>query len=205
MSHQTPKIIEAPLAEPITVEEARSHLEAPAYNDSDVDPVDDTMIEGWLAAAREHCESFLGLSLSTRTLEIALDVFPTAKDIGGLAIDLPMGPVRDVLSVSWGDGSDEEMANDAFILDSYRRPNQLKPIDITWPVIVSATNAVKVRYLAGYGVDSDGGEPLPKAIRAAILLMLGHLYEHRGDEGDAVLPPAVQNLLRPLRVRLGMA
>ena len=73
----TPKVIAGATVEPLTVAECRAHLEAQAYEDSDVDPIDDAMIDGWLAAAREHCENFLGLSLATRTLEIALDSFPT--------------------------------------------------------------------------------------------------------------------------------
>ncbi len=72
----TPKVIVAPTEEPITVAEARAHLEAPSYGDSDVDPIDDDMIEVFIGAAREYCEGYLGLSLTTRTLEVALDEFP---------------------------------------------------------------------------------------------------------------------------------
>ena len=62
--------------------------------------------------------------------------------------------------------------------------------------------------LAGYGADSDGGEALPKVIRAAMLLVIGHLYEHRSENTEVALqslPLGVGALLRPRRVRLGMA
>ena len=52
--------------EPITLEEARAHLEAQAYGDTDVDLLDDTMILGWLKAAREYAEQFTGLELASR-------------------------------------------------------------------------------------------------------------------------------------------
>jgi uncharacterized phiE125 gp8 family phage protein len=224
---RTPKVIFAPVAEPVTLAEARAHLEAQAYEDSDVDPIDDAMIEAWITAAREYCEQFLGLALATQVLEIALDSFPTSTDLDGVAIDLPMGPVREIIQVMvpppeieytsddvdsdsaadepiWADG---EVNPDLYVLDNYRRPNQIKPV-ASWPVITAASNAVKIRYLAGYGVDSDGGEALPKAIRAALLLMLGHLYAHResvSPDSLMAIPLGVESLLRPHRVRLGMA
>lgn len=216
------KVIAGPTEEPISIDEARSHLEAPAYEDSDVDPIDDTMIEGWLGAARELCEQFLGLSLATQTLEYALDGFPTVELNGSTAIDLPMGPVREILQVMTpavegftsddvdSDSSvdspvyaDGELNPDQYSLDDYSKPHRLVPVS-GWPAITASTNAIKIRYIAGYAADSDGGDVMPRAARAAILVTLAHLYAHRGDE-DVDLPPAAESLLRPLRVRLGMA
>lgn len=209
-----PLVIVAPLEEPISIDEARAHIEAQRYDDSDVDPIDDAMIEGWIGAAREHCENFLGLSLSTRTLEIALDSFPVVgsrcygRSAASIGVDLPMGPVREVVSVIWGEESDEELAAADFVLDLYQLPNRIMPVAASWPSITAATNAVKIRYVAGYGVDSDGGEQIPRAIRAAMLLLVGHMYAHREDASEASLasiPNGAMALLRPLRVRLGMA
>jgi len=222
MVARTPKVIVAPTEEPITVEEARAHLEAPAYEDSDVDPIDDTMIEGWLGAAREMCEQFLGLSLAPQTLEIALDSFPTMTADGFTWIELPMGPVQEIVEIMTpaADGfdtddvdsdagagepiyADGQVNPDVYALDNYIAPARVVPVPSTsaWPVITASTNAVKVRYVAGYG---DGGLPLPRSVRAAILVVLAHLYANRGDEA-VDLPPTAEALLRPLRVRMGMA
>lgn len=227
MTHRTPKVIVEPDEEPITIAEARAHLEAQAYEDSDVDPIDDAMIMGFVAAAREFCEDFTGLSFAPKTLEIALDSFPTVAIDGSLAIDLPGGPVREIVQVMvtppedgyssddvdsdstadlevWADG---QVNPDQYVLDNYRAPAQVKPVT-TWPALTAAPNALKVRYLAGYGDDSDGAETLPKVLRAALLLVLAHLYEHRSANTEtalASLPLGVHALLRPRRVRLGMA
>lgn len=203
MTARRPKVITAPDVEPITVDEARAHIEAPRYADSEIDPVDDAKLEGWITTAREHCEDFLGLSLAVRTLEIALDEFPD----DGAAIVLPMGPVIDVLSVSWGDESDDEMDADEYVLDDYSVPHCLKPVT-AWPSVTSAPNTVKIRYLAGYGETTDGADPLPAVFRSAMLLVIGHLYENRSESTEKAmssLPLGVQALLRPRRVRLGMA
>jgi len=204
MTQRRPKIITAPDVEPITVDEARAHIEAPRYADSEIDPVDDAKIEGWITTAREHCEAFLGLSLAVRVLEIALDEFPA----WGAAIELPMGPVIDVVRVSWGDGSDDELDDADFVLDDYTLPAELKPVATAWPTVTAATNALKVRYLAGYGDESDGADPLPATFKSAMLLLIGHLYEQRSETTEKAmqsLPLGVSALLRPHRVRLGMA
>lgn len=219
--HLRPIVIAAPIAEPVTIEEARAHLEAQPYEDSDVDPIDDEMIEGWVAAAREFCEDFTGLSFSTRTLEIALDTFPDG------AIELPGGPVREVYEVmtppAASDYTSDDVDSDAqagadiyadgqlnpslYELDVYRQPARLTAAT-AWPAVTPATNAVRIRYLAGYGVDSDGGEELPKVLRAAMLLVLGHLYANREETTEKALqsiPMGAISLMRRRRVLLGMA
>ena len=203
------KVIEDVTSEPLTLAECRLHLRVDASEDSDggTHP-DDSLITALLTASREVCEAFTGLSFARKTLEIAIDVFPLSTDPGGLPIELPFGPVLDVQSISWGDASDDEMAAVDYTLDDYRLPNRVYPVATEWPTVTAATNLIKIRYLAGYGVDSDGGTALPYAARAAMLLVLGHLYENREDTVDKQmfeLPYGAQALLRPLRVRLGMA
>lgn len=210
---RTPRTIEPPAAEPLTLAECRTHLRVAAYEDDDSHP-DDALIMALQAAAREHCENFLGLSLSTRTLEIALDAFPTVAADGSTAIELPMGPVREVVYILAGEPASDSDSDAVFdidpadyLLDDYRKPERIVPVS-AWPNVAAGTNSIKVRYLAGYGVDSDGGEALPAALRAALLLVLGHLYEHREDSTEAALaslPLGAEALMRPLRVRLGMA
>lgn len=198
------KIITPVAEEPLSIDECRTHLEAQPYNDSSLDGADDAMILAFLSAAREHCENFLGLSLAPRTLEIALDEFPAAPQC--LGIELPFGPVRAIVSFMQDDTSDGAVSD--YVLDDYRLPARLLPSGDTWPTVTAETNRIKVRYIAGYGVDSTAEFPLPYAARAAMLLMLGHLYAHREDTTEKALasvPNGVEALLRPLRVRLGMA
>lgn len=209
----TPKVIVPADEEPISIEQCRAHLEAPIYGDTDVDDIDDIMILAWLGAAREHCENFLGLSLSPRTLEIALDSFPTTTIDGRTWVELPMGPVTEIVSVSVGEPSDDtdaeefELAADTYVLDDYKVPARLVTVS-GWPSITTATNAIKVRYIAGYEIDTDGVSSMPKSIRAAMLLILGHLYANREDSTEKSMqsiPNGAEALMRPLRVLLGMA
>lgn len=206
MTYRIPKVIVGPDEEPITLDEARAHLRVDDPEESDA--IETDMLLMWMAAAREYCEEFTGLSFALRTLEIALDEFPTSTDVAGLGIELPMGPVVSVLAVNWGDESDEDLAAADFVLDTYSAQHRLMPAATAWPSVTADTNKVKVRYLAGYGDSSDSAGPIPRRAKAAILLVLGHLYRNREAttaEALSTLPLGVQSLLRPLRVRLGMA
>jgi uncharacterized phiE125 gp8 family phage protein len=199
-----PKIVVQPTAEPLTIEECRAHLNIQPY-EIDSDGVgshpDDMMIMAMQSAAREHCENFLGRSLVPKTYEIAMDEFPDG------AIELPMPPLVVVESVTAGEDSDGLIDSDLYVVDGYSEPARVVPVT-DWPTVTASTNNVRIRYTAGYGEDSDGNPPLPYAIRAALLLMLGHLYEQRSDTADKMVfsvPNGVEAMLRPLRVRLGMA
>lgn len=210
-----PKVIAPPEVEPLTIDECRQHLNVTPYtidSDGNATHPDDALIMAMQGAAREHCEAFLGMSLAMRTLEIALDRFPSQTLDCTIAVVLPLGPVLEILSVTVGEpGSDSgassgTLAPDAYVLDDYSVPARLLPVG-TWPA-TTGTNAIKVRYLAGYGVDSDGGVILPRVLRSALLLVLGHLYANREDDTEkalATLPLGAEALMRPLRVRLGMA
>ena len=71
----------------------------------------------------------------------------------------------------------------------------------TWPSItLREINAVCVTYVAGYGAT---GTSTPAAVRQAILLLVGHFYEHRESVTDKQLinvPTAVDSLLSLDRV-----
>lgn len=202
------KIITEPSVEPISLEEARTHLGLVAYT-TDGHP-HDAMVEGMISGARTWAEEWSGLSLAVKTYELALDSFPEENEI-----ELEMAPVFDIESVTYVDENLDVQTIDAsdYVLDSYQRPAWVLPaIEFDWPATAAVINAVKIRYRAGFVPVMDTDEPdallLPGAIKAAMLLLLGDLYENRGQViagATSELPIGVQSLLRPYRVRLGMA
>ena len=218
----TPIVIVEPVAEPLTLDECRQHLrvDATEADDSDSDLIgqhpDDALIMSMQSAAREYVENFTGLSLTTRTLELALDQFPSDSVDGTTEIILPCGPVQSIVSIATGEPTSDTDALDfnldaaTYALDLYRNPQKVVPVS-SWPSVITATNTIKVRYIAGYAVQTDltdTGRPLPASLRAAVLLVLGHLYEHREENAESALtslPLGAEALMRPLRVRLGMA
>lgn len=201
--------------EPISVEEARAHCEAIRYGESDVDPLDDEKFEAWITAAREYCEDFLGLALVPKEIEWAYDSFPAGRCGLGVAprdtaLDFPVWPVRGLVFVGTGDPQTTdftELDSEGYVLDDFGFPPNVRAVG-SWPSLTASPNNVRVRALVGFGADSDGGEPVPKVIRQAMLLMVGHFYANREDSIDVALqsiPNGAMDLMRPRRVRKGMA
>lgn len=174
---------------------------------------DDALLLGYLDAATAFAEKFTGRTLSIKTLEFALDEFPVGCDPTEWppAIEIPGPPLIEVLSFTYSDDSDGELEADVdYVVDDYGDKAALRPVS-SWPSLTASTpNRIKCRYRAGYQSEEDpdsDAQPLPGDIRAAILLIINHLYDSRALAGDAFqnLPGAVEALLRPNRVLLGMA
>jgi uncharacterized phiE125 gp8 family phage protein len=189
----TLKLITAPAAEPVTLEQAKLHLRVDHSSD-------DTLITALITAAREGAEHITGRSLITQTWERVLDAFPAVE------IELGRPPVASIVSVTYIDGAGTEQTLDAadYTLDSTTPPGWLLPsatLDV-WPITDDVANAVRVRFTAGYGAD---GTAVPSGITAWMLLRIGTLYKMREEivAGVSVadLPGGyAERLLDPYRI-----
>lgn len=199
----TMKVVTPPSAEPITLAEARLHLRVTPDDDSPPWHPDDTLIMAQVAAAREWCENHTKRALALQTVEVVLDEFPAS------AIQLPMSPIHSITWLKYVDtaGAEQTLSTTLYALDNYQEPGWVVPaVGTTWPATQAVINAVTVRYLAGYDAMYV---PLPAAIRAAMLLLLGNWYENREavviGTIQSELSFAVEALLLPYRLRLSMA
>lgn len=184
------KII-APPSALLTLEELRLHLKLDTTFGVHED---DTLVAELLTAAHEYAEHYTSRSFGQQTLELALDAFPSGP------IQLPRGPVTSIVSVTYVDTQQATIVLDgaSYSLDDYLMPAWLAPAYSTdWPEALDVPNAVKVRYTAG-------ASTLPSAVRAALLLLVGHLYENRQavSSGAALtkVPLGVEALLDTQRV-----
>jgi uncharacterized phiE125 gp8 family phage protein len=176
---------------------------------------DDALLLGYLDASTDHAEKFTGRALLLRTFEFALDQFPhrtraaSWEPWGRLqpGIEIPYPPLVEILSLTFTDDSDGELdAGTDYTVDDYGDKAVLRPVD-TWPTMTAEANRVRVRYRAGYQGEEEpdtDAEPLPGAIRAAVLLMVQDLHQNRGTVSEDCIR-GVEALLRPWRVLLGMA
>lgn len=204
------RVVSAADEEPITLTEARKHLRIPTYG-SPPSSDEDIWLKPMIGAAREYCEHLLGASIGQQTLEISLTAFPTS------ALALPFGPVNSIVSITYLDSDNEEQTVDAddYLVNTFVDPHALTlAYGATWPTALDFANSVKIRYTVGYALPGDSPQtpnPLPKAIRAAMLLVLGHLYENREStiaEPSITMqevPMGVVALLERYRVRMSMA
>ena len=187
------RLITPPSAEPITLTEAKQHLRV-THTD------DDAMIAIYLQAARQHIDGrdgWLGRAIMTQTWELSLDCFP----LDG-TIRLPFPPLQSVTSVKYDDsiGDEQTLAPDAYSVDAESQPGWVVMNAGGWPATFAGINAARIRFVAGYGTAAE----VPASIKAALLLMLGTLYENRSEvvigQTAVVMPFAAQVLLRPFQV-----
>ena len=188
------KLITAPAAEPVSTSEAKSHLRVDTT-------ADDTYIGTLITVARQNVESHLRRALISQTWEVVLDAFPAG------VIRLPKPPLAWVTSIKYTDdeGNESTYSSANYVVDTDTEPGRVVlKSGQTWPAVtLAAANGVRVRYVAGYGA---AGSNVPQAIRQAILLVIGSLYENREDvlvaQGVSigVLPFGVVALLAPYRI-----
>jgi len=214
------RVITEPTDEPITLEEAKAHLNIPATVTDQ-----DAYIGALIVAARTVVENECERAMITQTFELTLDVFDESANVyQGLtlplgsrvrAIWLPMPPLISLRSVTYLDGAGDTITlhdsvgspqvEDLLVVvpSSKYLPAQIAPVAGTaWPSVLDQPGAVTISYTAGYGSD---GSSVPMPIRQAMLLAIGHFYEHRESVSEvtnlAELPQGVQFLLAPYKVR----
>ena len=195
------KEITAPTSEPISLEEARLHLRLDTSGSPPSHP-DDSLVSTLITAVRQNAEEYTGLKVASGTFEVRADSFDD------LEISLQTWPVTSVTSVSYVDFDDQTQTLDSskYTLDVYTRPARLKPTaaQSTFP----AAKEVTIRFTAGFtDGQSPNPYPLPKQVKAAMLLMLGHLYDNREAVSDIQSyerPLGVTYLLNPYRIKMGL-
>jgi uncharacterized phiE125 gp8 family phage protein len=168
----------------VSWEEAQLHL----HLDGDDEQ---TLVEGLVAAATEWIDGptgWLGRSLGVQDLEVRFAALACSRLI------LPYGPVTNVTSIKYLDNSGIEQgysdSNYTVLSDGSISLNA----GASWPATYTDPEAIRIAYSAGYA-------EVPKAIRAAILLMVGFLFENReASPEQALTSGAVEALLSPYRV-----
>lgn len=191
------KEITAPTSEPISMELARLHLRLDTSGSPPSHP-DDQIVSSLITAARQSAEDYTGMKIASGTFEMRDDSFGTEVNLG-------TWPVTAINSVSYVDleGASHTLDASEYQLDMFSRPARLKPT-ATFP----AANEITVEFEAGYtDGESPNNWPMPQTIQAAMLLMIGHLYDNRETVSDTQSyerPMGSTYLLTPYRINLGM-
>lgn len=162
-------LITEPAAEPITLTEAKLNLRVDHSTDDD-------LITELIVAARQKAEHLTGRALITQTWQRSLDAFPP------LGLELGKAPAVSITSVTYTNtaGTDVVMDSADYTLDSTtdeQRGWLLPSATLSaWPSTYDTVNAVRVRFVAGYGAS---GASVPAAIRRFMHLEIGTMYKMR--------------------------
>ncbi len=156
-----------PAIEPVTLEEAKAYLRVDLSDD-------DSLIAGLIQTAREYAESFQNRALCTQTWELWLDSWPSEDYI---KIALP--PLQSITSIKYYDTVNTEaiMPEADYLVDVISEPGRVAlGYSQSWPTAALRTiNGICITFDAGYGDRAN----VPYLVRQAMLLLIGHWYEHR--------------------------
>lgn len=182
------KLITPPAAEPVSLDDLKLDLGI-SWADQDA------RLAALIASAREACEHELGRALITQTWELVLDAFPAG-------IRLPYPPCQSVESVKYldADGVLQTLSAPSYQLDSHSEPAWLVPAwGYAWPATRPEPNAVRVRFVAGFG---DAAADVPANICAWIRLQAAHFYHNAAAASDLplIMTPYTNRLLDRHRI-----
>lgn len=178
--------------EPVTLVEAKAHLRV------DVDAEDD-LITALITAARQMVEQITRRALLSQDWELRLEAFPADT-----VIELPCPPLQSVSALTYIDGDNVSHTVEAstYQVDTGSTPGRLALVaGASWPGdTLRSLGGVQIAFTAGW----TSAEAVPLPIRAALLLLVGHLYENREAVTDTrvlqTTPLAFEYLLWPWRV-----
>jgi uncharacterized phiE125 gp8 family phage protein len=193
------KIIVPPATYPVSLYEAKKHVNAYDFDD------DDELLNLYIRAATLNAENFTGRAFIDQTVDFYIDGFPAGKNY----IELSKPPLIEFGGVFYSESATEsEWDASSYLIDSAsQKARVILSNGVSWPITTSVPNSVRMRYRAGYVADAEASPlvaAVPEDIKAAILLMVGTLYAQRETVviGQSVseLPWSAEMILRPHRI-----
>lgn len=178
-------LVTPPAKRPVAIGEIKSH--ALVSHDRD-----DPLIYAWIGAAVEEAQHETSRQLITATYDEYFDRWPQCADARGeRALKLFWNPVQSVTSVKYLDTAGAlqtlDPANYRVDTVSARARVVIKP-DASLPSLADQSQAVVIRYVAGYGTEPDH---VPEKIRQWIILNVATRSEFReafAERAPAELP-----------------
>lgn len=183
-------IIVEPASEPVTTDEAKTHCRI-IGND------EDTYLDNLISAARQILEIATNRAFITQTLKLVLDSFPCSR-----VIELEKPNLISVTHIKYYDtnGTQQTLDDDLYQVDVVSSPGRIILNDgEIYPTTWNNGNAVEIQYVAGFGSSSV----VPKTIKQALLLLVGHWYSNREAALQVTLgdiPKGVDYLIMPYKV-----
>jgi uncharacterized phiE125 gp8 family phage protein len=197
------KLITPPDAFPVTLEEVKAQL---SIEDTDWDDMLMSMIQAATESFDGPYGDLCGRALMPQTWDYYRDNFPSVTSdnaTGGIRIPLP--PLIEVESVNYVDPDTQlevALATSEYEVDAIGTPyGWVMPVVGGFPTPMETTNAVRVRFTAGYPVDGDSpaGVTVPAGVRQAIILLVIDMYAKGSafvDRSQTTNRDAIENLIR---------
>lgn len=178
-------LIDGPEMEPLDLAQVKRHLRFSTT-------AEDTLLDGWIAAARQYFEEQTGRQVMQATWELWLDGFPEGR------IELPKPPLLEVVSVGYVGSDGDVVAVDAADYTVMAPAGPQAPpgwVQLgyggTWPIPQDVAGAVRIRFKAGYGAAQGD---VPELVRTLLYLLVANFHKYRADTVETRFESAVSTL-----------
>lgn len=164
LTKQRDYISVAPTLEPVSIEEARLHLDLD-------DNYYDSQLAQLIEVSRKRVEADSRRSFITQTRVLEFDHFPA-----DVFLEFPVAPVQSVTHVKYYDESAtlQTFSASKYFVDANSTPARLVlDYSESWPSARGYYNDVKVTYVSGYGSTQTS---VNETARLAILMLISHLF-----------------------------
>jgi uncharacterized phiE125 gp8 family phage protein len=143
-------------------------------------------------AATKMAEKFTG-----QIFHVGGDTYEQVLDSFASPVELDWAPVSGVSCVMYYDisGANQTLSTDLWELQDWKTPSSVLFNELTPTTTTGRSDAVRIRYVAGYAKAGD----VPQDVKAAILLITQYLYDNPGD-GVRNMPTASEYILRNYKV-----
>jgi len=161
----TLRIVTPPAGYPITLAEAKAQLRVS-------DTSNEAIIQALIPAATVFCQSLVQRVFVAQTLEWVLPCWRSCLEIP--IAPVAAGDIASIKYVDWATQTQQTLDPALYVVQTIGDSVRIVPkFSETWPLVfANAPEPVVVRFDAGYDDPLD----LPGNVKAAILLMLRHLY-----------------------------
>lgn len=184
-----PMLIGAPAIEPVSLADAKSWLREDRVEE-------DELIQALIVAARMTLEAYTRRFFVAQSWRLVFDCWPTSV-ASSATLRIPFAPFQSVAAIRVFDASDAPQSLNAA---TYRAPNSTEGGRISFTSAPAApgrvSDGIEIDFDVGYGALASD---VPQPLRQAILTLVAHWREHRGDSGDDALPRTVAQLAAPFR------
>jgi len=184
-----PMLIGAPAIEPVSLADAKSWLREDGADE-------DELIQALIVAARMTLEAYTRRFFITQSWRLVFDCWPDSV-ASNAALNIPFAPFRSATAIRVLDAND---AAQTLAAATYRAPTSNESGRVNFksapPAPERATDGIEIDFEVGYGALASN---VPQPLRHAILALVAHWREHRGDDGDDALPKTVAQLAAPFR------
>lgn len=163
------------LAEPLTLAQAKKHLNLPDRSPADTE--EDDMLADLISAARESAEIAQGRDLVTKQWELSLDHFECYQiELRDPLVSVDLVRYRDSTGnyTSMVDGTD-------YIVDTAKHPGVvMPPYGVSWPSFTPwPSSAVTILFTSGIDDQSPFWIDAGKRIKQGMLLLISEWFNNR--------------------------